>query len=58
MSRTKRTDWKGHSIKDGEHGKRCPELNCAYCNHGERKRLFRRKLRHTIKQLIKGGRHE
>ena len=53
MSRTNRKDWKGRQIHDGEHGKRCPEPNCAYCEHGERKRPFRRKLRHMWKKIMK-----
>jgi hypothetical protein len=53
VSRTNRKDWKGRPIKDGDHGKRCPEPDCAYCKHGEQKRPFRRKVRHMWKKIMK-----
>ena len=53
MSRTNRKDWRGRPIKDGEHGKRCPEQDCAYCMNGEQKRPFRRKVRHMWKKIMK-----
>ena len=31
MSRTRRRDWLGRLIRDGQHGHHCPEPNCEYC---------------------------
>ncbi len=58
VSRTNRQDWKGRPIKDGDHGKRCPESGCAICMTGDQKRPFRRNLRHAIKRLLKGGKDD
>ena len=52
MSHTNRKNWKGQTIKDGEHGKRCPEPDCDYCMNGRQKRPFRRKIRHMWKAII------
>lgn len=45
MSRTKRRNWFGKPIRDGEHGKKCPSDGCSYCVTGEYKKEARRKLR-------------
>ena len=31
MSRTRRRDWLGRIIRDGQHGHHCPEPNCECC---------------------------
>ena len=31
MTRTTRRDWRGRPIRDGQHGRRCPEPNCDTC---------------------------
>ena len=31
MSRTRRRDWLGRLIRDGQHGHACPEPNCDTC---------------------------
>ena len=31
MSRTYRRNWRGQPIRDGAHGRRCPERNCSWC---------------------------
>ena len=31
MSRTRRKDWSGRTIRDGQHGSRCPEPDCDTC---------------------------
>ena len=45
MSRTKRTNYRGEPIRDGEHGKKCPERDCNVCGTGFYKRIMRRLLR-------------
>jgi hypothetical protein len=31
MTRTTRRDYRGRPIRDGQHGRRCPEPNCTTC---------------------------
>lgn len=31
MSRTRRKDWSGRTIRDGQHGSHCPEPDCDTC---------------------------
>ena len=31
MSRTRRRDWLGRLIRDGQHGHACPEPDCDTC---------------------------
>ena len=42
MSRTKRRNYKGEPMRDGEHGKKCPSKNCNICGTGWYKRVLRR----------------
>lgn len=53
MSRTKRHNWDGKEIRDGQHGKLCPEPNCGYCMNGLSKFWFKRKQRRNNKKIIK-----
>lgn len=49
MADTKRQNYRGEPMSDGEHAKRCPETNCNYCVNGKAKRVERRKVRHDWK---------
>lgn len=42
MSRTKRRNYKGEAMRDGQHGKKCPSKNCNMCGTGLYKRVLRR----------------
>jgi hypothetical protein len=53
VSRTKRHNWDGKEIRDGQHGKLCPEPNCGYCMNGLSKFWFKRKQRRNNKKIIK-----
>lgn len=55
MSRTKRRNWYGKQIRDGEHAKRCPEPDCDYCINGESKYWFKRKFRREQKKELRNG---
>lgn len=46
MSRTERTAYDGHPIRDGDWGKRCPEKNCPACHTGAEKSAAARKERY------------
>lgn len=45
MSRTRRRNYRGEPMRDGGHGKKCPEPNCNICGIGFMKRVLRRKAR-------------
>ena len=45
MTGTKRRNYKGEPIRDGEHGKKCPSNNCNVCGTGWYKRVLRRLAR-------------
>lgn len=49
MSDTERKNYRGEEIAEGEHAKKCPELNCEHCVNGKSKRTARRKARHDWK---------
>ena len=51
MSRTKRTNYRGEPIRDGEHGKKCPEANCNVCGTGYMKRVLRRLARRAGRRV-------
>lgn len=52
MSNTHRHNWFGKEIRDGEHGKKCPEPNCSYCGNGKSKNNLIRKLRRSNTKTI------
>lgn len=49
MSDTRRRNYLGEPIRDGEHAKKCPSLNCDRCVNGKAKKPFRRWFRRTMK---------
>lgn len=51
MSRTKRHNYLGEPIRDGAHGKKCPEANCNVCGTGYMKRVLRRLVRRARKDV-------
>ena len=55
MSRTKRTNYRGEPIRDGEHGKKCPEANCNVCGTGYMKRVLRRLVRRAGRRVRADG---
>lgn len=59
MSRTRRTNYRGEPIRDGEHGKKCPEANCNVCGTGYMKRVLRRLARRAgLAEGEDNGEHE
>lgn len=49
MSRTRRKNYQGEEIQEGEHAKKCPSLNCLRCVNGRAKKPYRRWVRRTHK---------
>jgi hypothetical protein len=45
MGKTRRRNYRGEPIRDGEHAKRCPSLNCPRCVNGRAKKQWRRWFR-------------
>ena len=52
MSGTTRTSYRGETIPDGEHGKRCSSANCSSCGTGFHARPARRAQRRTASAHI------
>ena len=55
MSRTKRHNYLGEPIRDGAHGKKCPEANCNVCGTGYMKRVLRRLVRRAGRRVRDDG---
>jgi hypothetical protein len=49
MSDTRRRNYRGEPIRDGEHAKRCPEADCDRCVNGAAKKKWRRWFRRAVK---------
>jgi hypothetical protein len=49
MGKTRRRNYLGETIRDGDHAKRCPSLNCPRCVNGRAKKQWRRWLRRTVR---------
>lgn len=52
MSGTTRTSYRGETIPDGEHGKKCPSADCSSCGTGFHARPARRAQRHRARTHI------
>ena len=55
MSRTKRTNYRGEPIRDGEHGKKCPEATCNVCGTGYMKLVLWRLVRRAGRRVRDDG---
>ena len=52
LSDTKRRNYRGDPIRDGDHAKRCPEQDCDYCVNAGAKRPWNRWFRRTGKRRL------
>lgn len=50
MSRTKRKNWKGETVRDGTYCKRCPEYKCEICRKVWYRKLVDRLLKKEMRE--------